>query len=156
MQHALGRAADQPVLDAAAREHAHDDHVRFPALGHTVEYGVRRSENDLPSGRGHVGVAQHARERLAVPSCHFVVARRGGEVPQEGGMGIGDLKMAKAESAVMLDSATAGYAGPWNRQSGEVQEKYIITDMFARAARGEDPAAVAAWAQQELENVYGA
>ena len=51
---------------------------------------------------------------------------------------------------------TAGYAGPWNRQSGEVQEKYIITDMFARAARGEDPAEVAAWAQQELENVYGA
>jgi ABC-type glycerol-3-phosphate transport system substrate-binding protein len=50
---------------------------------------------------------------------------------------------------------TAGYAGPWNRQSGEAQEKYIITDMFARAARGEDPAAVAAWAQQELENVYG-
>ena len=32
---------------------------------------------------------------------------------------------------------TAGYAGPWNRQSGEAQEKYIIVDMFAarRAAR---------------------
>ena len=28
---------------------------------------------------------------------------------------------------------TAGYAGPWNRQSGEAQEKYIIVDMFARA-----------------------
>jgi multiple sugar transport system substrate-binding protein len=51
---------------------------------------------------------------------------------------------------------TAGYAGPWNRQSGEAQEKYIIVDMFARAARGEDPKEVAAWAQQELENVYGA
>jgi multiple sugar transport system substrate-binding protein len=51
---------------------------------------------------------------------------------------------------------TAGYAGPWNRQSGEAQEKYIIVDMFARAARGEDPEAVAAWAQGELENVYGA
>jgi multiple sugar transport system substrate-binding protein len=51
---------------------------------------------------------------------------------------------------------TAGYAGPWNRESGEAQEKYIIVDMFARAARGEDPEAVAAWAQQELENVYGA
>ncbi len=51
---------------------------------------------------------------------------------------------------------TAGYAGPWNRQSGEAQEKYIIVDMFARAARGEDPEAVAAWAQSELENVYGA
>ena len=51
---------------------------------------------------------------------------------------------------------TAGYAGPWNRQSGEAQEKYIIVDMFARAARGEDPKEVAAWAQGELENVYGA
>ena len=51
---------------------------------------------------------------------------------------------------------TAGYAGPWNRQSGEAQEKYIIVDMFARAARGEDPEAVAAWAQSELENIYGA
>jgi multiple sugar transport system substrate-binding protein len=49
-----------------------------------------------------------------------------------------------------------GYAGPWNRQSGEVQEKYIIVDMFARAARGEDPEEVAAWGQSELENVYGA
>jgi multiple sugar transport system substrate-binding protein len=49
-----------------------------------------------------------------------------------------------------------GYAGPWNRQSGEVVEKYIIVDMFARAARGEDPEEVAAWAQNELENVYGA
>jgi multiple sugar transport system substrate-binding protein len=51
---------------------------------------------------------------------------------------------------------TAGYAGPWNRQSGEAQEKYIIVDMFARAARGEDPETVAAQAQQELEGVYGA
>ena len=51
---------------------------------------------------------------------------------------------------------TAGYAGPWNRESGEAQEKYIIVDMFARAARGEDPKEIAAWGQQELENVYGA
>ncbi len=50
---------------------------------------------------------------------------------------------------------TAGYAGPWNRQSGEAQEKYIIVDMFARAARGEDPEEVAA-GQSELEDVYGA
>jgi multiple sugar transport system substrate-binding protein len=49
-----------------------------------------------------------------------------------------------------------GYAGPWNRQSGEVVEKYIIVDMLARAARGEDPKEIAAWGQQELDNVYGA
>jgi multiple sugar transport system substrate-binding protein len=51
---------------------------------------------------------------------------------------------------------TSGYAGPWNRQSGEVVEKYIIVDMFARAARGEDPKTIAEWAQKELQNVYGA
>jgi len=50
---------------------------------------------------------------------------------------------------------SAGYAGPWNRQSGEAQEKYIIVDMFAQAVQGKDPEEIAAAAQQELENVYG-
>jgi multiple sugar transport system substrate-binding protein len=49
----------------------------------------------------------------------------------------------------------AGFAGPWNRASGEAQEKYIIVDMFARAVQGDDPAEIAAWGQAELENVYG-
>jgi multiple sugar transport system substrate-binding protein len=48
-----------------------------------------------------------------------------------------------------------GYAGPWNRASGEVKEKYIIIDIFARAAQGDDPKEIAAWAQKELEGVYG-
>ena len=48
-----------------------------------------------------------------------------------------------------------GHAGPWNRASGEAAEKYIVVDMFARAVQGEDPKAIAAWAQKELENVYG-
>ena len=48
-----------------------------------------------------------------------------------------------------------GHAGPWNRASGEVAEKYIIVDMFARAVQGEDPKAITAWAQKELKNVYG-
>ena len=47
-----------------------------------------------------------------------------------------------------------GYAGPWNRSSGEVAEKYIIVDMFARAVRGHAPKAITAWAQKELKNVY--
>lgn len=48
-----------------------------------------------------------------------------------------------------------GHAGPWNRASGEVAQKYIIVDMFARAARGEDVKEVVAWGQKELQNVYG-
>ncbi|MEL6964021.1 MAG: extracellular solute-binding protein [Pseudomonadota bacterium] len=51
---------------------------------------------------------------------------------------------------------TSGFAGPWNRASGEVQEKYIIVDMFARAVQGEAPEEAAAWAEQELKNVYDA
>ena len=48
-----------------------------------------------------------------------------------------------------------GHAGPWNRASGEVKEKYIIVDMLARAVQGESPKDIAAWGQKELENVYG-
>lgn len=48
-----------------------------------------------------------------------------------------------------------GYAGPWNRASGEVAEKYIIVDMFARAVQGDNPKEIAAWAEKELKNVYG-
>jgi len=50
---------------------------------------------------------------------------------------------------------TAGHAGPWNRASGEAQEKYIIVDMFARAVQGEDPQEIASWGAAELKNVYG-
>lgn len=48
-----------------------------------------------------------------------------------------------------------GYSGPWNRPSGEVKEKYIIVDIFARAAQGDNPKEIAAWAEKELKNVYG-
>ena len=48
-----------------------------------------------------------------------------------------------------------GHAGPWNRESGEAAEKYIIVDMFARAVQGEDPKKITTWAQNELKNVYG-
>ena len=78
------------------------------------------------------------------------------------GAEVGDHPVWQSDPAIAIYATnprygrTAGYAGPWNRQSGEAQEKYIIVDMFARAARGEDPEAVAAWAQSELENVYGA
>ena len=47
-----------------------------------------------------------------------------------------------------------GFAGPWNRASGEAQEKYIITDMFARAVQGEDLQETATWGANELKNIY--
>ena len=67
----------------------------------------------------------------------------------------------KSDPAIEIFSNNAkfgrayGYAGPWNRASGEVAEKYIIVDIFARAVQGESPKEIAAWAQKELNNVYG-
>lgn len=52
-------------------------------------------------------------------------------------------------------SRSMGYAGPNDRKSSEVQAKYIIVDMYARAVRGDSPAAATAWAEKELKIVYG-
>ena len=47
-----------------------------------------------------------------------------------------------------------GYAGPYDRKASEVQAKYIITDIFAKAAKGESTKSIIAWAEKELKNVY--
>jgi hypothetical protein len=47
-----------------------------------------------------------------------------------------------------------GHAGPYDRSASEVQTKYIIGDLFAKAARGESTKSVIAWAEKELKNVY--
>jgi multiple sugar transport system substrate-binding protein len=49
-----------------------------------------------------------------------------------------------------------GHAGPHDRKSSEVQAKYIITDMYARAVKGESAKDAVAWAEKELKLVYGA
>lgn len=49
---------------------------------------------------------------------------------------------------------TFGYAGPYDRKASEVQAKYIIIDLFARAVKGEPTKDVIAWAEGELKNVY--
>ena len=47
-----------------------------------------------------------------------------------------------------------GFAGPYDRKASEVQAKYIITDIFAKAVKGESNKSVIAWAEKELKNVY--
>jgi len=47
-----------------------------------------------------------------------------------------------------------GFAGPYDRKASEVQAKYIIIDIFAKAAKGESTKSVIAWAEKELKNVY--
>ncbi len=47
-----------------------------------------------------------------------------------------------------------GYAGPATAKATEVFSKYIITDMFAKAAQGAKPEDAVAWAHGELKKIY--
>src|SRR5271166_3747187 len=49
-----------------------------------------------------------------------------------------------------------GYAGPPSQQAAEVQTKYIIVDMYAKAVQGMKPEDSVKWAHEELVKVYGA
>jgi len=49
-----------------------------------------------------------------------------------------------------------GYAGPPNQKAAEVQTKYIIVDMYAKAIQGMPPADAVKWAHAELVKVYAA
>jgi multiple sugar transport system substrate-binding protein len=49
-----------------------------------------------------------------------------------------------------------GYAGPATARATEVFSKYIITDMFAKAAQGMKPEDAVAWAHGELKKIYEA
>jgi multiple sugar transport system substrate-binding protein len=49
-----------------------------------------------------------------------------------------------------------GYAGPPNQRAAEVQTKYIIVDMYAKAIQGMDARASVKAAHDELVKVYGA
>jgi ABC-type glycerol-3-phosphate transport system substrate-binding protein len=49
-----------------------------------------------------------------------------------------------------------GYAGPPNQKAAEVQTKYIIIDMYAKAIQGMDAGASVKAAHDELVKIYGA
>jgi ABC-type glycerol-3-phosphate transport system substrate-binding protein len=49
-----------------------------------------------------------------------------------------------------------GYAGPPNQKAAEVQTKYIIVDMYAKAIQGMAAEDSVKWAHDELVKVYGA
>lgn len=76
--------------------------------------------------------------------------------------GLEDLEIWSADPAVSIYAQAAqygrnfGWPGPFGRAASEVQSKYIIVDMFARAVQGESAKDAAAWAAKELRNVYGA
>ncbi len=47
-----------------------------------------------------------------------------------------------------------GWPGPYNRKASEAHAKYIITDLFARVAKGDSPESSIAQAEWELKKVY--
>ncbi len=71
-----------------------------------------------------------------------------------------NIPMWEADPAVTLYKEMGrygrnmGFAGPYDRKASEVQAKYIIIDIFAKAAKGESTKSVIAWAEKELKNVY--
>jgi len=48
-----------------------------------------------------------------------------------------------------------GYAGPPSAQATEAYTKYIIVDMYAKAASGTKAEDAVAWAESELKKIYG-
>ena len=66
------------------------------------------------------------------------------------------------EDPVMLPFRTAarafrlfGYEGPPGAKATEVQTKYIITDMYAKAVQGMSAEDAVKWAEGELKKIYG-
>ena len=49
-----------------------------------------------------------------------------------------------------------GYAGSPNQKAAEVQTKYIVVDMYAKAIQGMAPADAVKWAHGEMVKVYSA
>ena len=49
-----------------------------------------------------------------------------------------------------------GYPGPASAKATEVQSKFIVSDMYANAARGMKPEDAVKWAETELKKIYEA
>ena len=56
----------------------------------------------------------------------------------------------------MRGTRMLGYAGPPTAKATEVYTKYVITDMYAKAAQGVAPAEAVRWAEGELKKIYEA
>lgn len=53
-----------------------------------------------------------------------------------------------------LKARWPGWPGPPTQKAALAWSKYIIVDMFAKAAQGESPEAAVAWAESELKQIY--
>jgi multiple sugar transport system substrate-binding protein len=53
-----------------------------------------------------------------------------------------------------VDTRGIGWPGQANQKAALALSKYIIVDMFAKAAQGDAPEAAVAWAENELKQIY--
>ena len=53
-----------------------------------------------------------------------------------------------------LTGRLTGYAGKPNQKAAEVQTKYIIVDMYAKAIQGTSPEDALKWGTEELKKAY--
>ena len=70
---------------------------------------------------------------------------------QDVGRGSGD---GAVQDRRPRSACAPGYAGPPNRKAAEVLTKYIITDMYAKAAQGMPPQEAVKWAAGEVKKIY--
>jgi multiple sugar transport system substrate-binding protein len=54
----------------------------------------------------------------------------------------------------MSGTRMLGHAGPPSAKATEAYTKFIITDMYAKAAQGTPPADAVMWAAGELKKIY--
>jgi multiple sugar transport system substrate-binding protein len=54
------------------------------------------------------------------------------------------------------DTRIFGYQGPATAKATEAYSKYIVVDMYAKAAQGMKPEDAVKWAEGELKKIYEA
>ena len=69
---------------------------------------------------------------------------------------VADPPVASSGGSSAAPSDGINYAGPPTQKAAEVQTKYIIVDMYAKAIQGMDAAESVKAAHDELVKIYGA
>jgi multiple sugar transport system substrate-binding protein len=145
---------------------------QYPGLADKIDHGLLPKG---PAGRFHLplnfqhGIMDYSpNKEAAIEFVKFLMAKENFEkwfaISQGYSLGAGktwsehEMWGKDPRITVYRDMAKYGrlfgWPGPYNRLASEVQAKYIIIDLFAKAVQGETPQSAVAWAEKELKNVY--
>ena len=123
---------------------------RLLARGHEVQQEPEGGEGvpEVVPRQGEVQQVVRDRERLRARRQHVV-----GEPPDVGQ----DRRRAQAVPHLAArHAACSATRGPPTAKATEAYTKYIITDMYAKAAQGMPAADAVKWAESELKKIYEA